>query len=550
MPISPLSAIRANPFLRVHLCFLAVFIFSACITAYEARELKNNYEARQAAQLAEVQKNLDSAFQESLDELVYYEKMLTYALHHPLDHNRTREIFARFDTLRQQPTWQLQLTTLRSVPLNGVSDDWLTRDPLLVRSEARLHQELSAALEFSYILQFSDPNQAFHSRFWYLSRAGFYISSRPPDSPQTLEKSYATMVQRDYFRTQAPDNPHHARQRWTTAYQGEFNEGLMITVSTPIVSDDYWFGVLSMDFTQQRIRQLLANARMQLLPGRLVMVDRSLHEIARLESEDAHALSPQQRTWLLQQVARQPSGIMHLGSQFISWKKLAHVDAYLINVQSLKQALSEESGRVLLFLFAMWLLFTLLLWVAHRVIIRAVARMDALSSRLRWRANYDGLTQLLNRNAFFDRFVMLAKQHQQQQRPLSVIQLDIDHFKRVNDTWGHHAGDQALVQVAGVLKHTVRDHDVAGRIGGEEFCLVLPDTPLKEAEAVAERIRARLAAKTLLVNASTTFTVTLSAGVSSSEEQGEYHPERLQAAADRRLYLAKNRGRNCVCAQG
>lgn len=131
-----------------------------------------------------------------------------------------------------------------------------------------------------------------------------------------------------------------------------------------------------------------------------------------------------------------------------------------------------------------------------------------------------------------------------------MIQLDIDHFKKVNDSWGHHVGDQALMRVAGVIKHTLRPYDVAGRIGGEEFCIVLPHTTLAEAQGVAERIRSRLAAKTILVNASTTFSVTLSAGVSCSAEQGSYHAESLQAVADRRLYLAKSGGRNRVCAAG
>lgn len=247
---------------------------------------------------------------------------------------------------------------------------------------------------------------------------------------------------------------------------------------------------------------------------------------------------------------QQTTGVLRLGTQFASWSKLNNVDAWLVNIQSLQQGLSQELGRLALFLFGMWLLFVLLLLLlAHQIIFRLVRRMDALSARLSWRANYDGLTRLLNRSAFFEQFVALAARCQQQQQPLAVIQLDIDHFKQVNDRWGHQAGDQALMHVAAVISHTLRRYDVAGRIGGEEFCIVLPETTLADAQAVAERIRIRLAGKTILLNATTVFNVTLSAGVTSSEEQGDYNAERLQAVADRRLYQAKSGGRNRVCAE-
>ncbi|AIR85882.1 cellulose biosynthesis regulator diguanylate cyclase DgcQ [Pantoea rwandensis] len=549
MPTTPLTPRTGNPFLPVHLCFLAVFLFSAFLTVHEAIELKNNYEARQRAQLAEIQKNLDSQFQESIDELMFYEKMLNYALMHPLDSSQTREAITRFEQLRQQTTWQLKLASLRSMPLNGVSDSWLARDPLLLRKNDQLIAELRAAMEFSFIMQFSDPAQDFHSRFWYISRAGFFISSRPPQSPQELEESYSTMTQRPYFRDQAPNNPLHARLRWTEAYQGEFNEGLMMTVSTPIVSHGYWYGVLSMDFTQSRIHALMAEARHSLLQGKLLIVDRSLKEITRLHAPNDEPLTPEQQARLESRIRQLPGGVMRLGTQFASWSKLKNVDAYIVNIQSLRQGMSQELGRVSLFLLSMWLLFVLLLLVAHQVIIRLVRRMDDLSAKLTWRANYDGMTRLLNRNAFFEQFVAISAHSQQQQTPLAVIQLDVDHFKKVNDTWGHAAGDQALIRVAGVISHTLRKYDVAGRIGGEEFCIVLPETTLADAIAVAERIRTRLAAKTILVNCNSTFNITLSAGVTGSEEQGDYHVESLQATADRRLYLAKTGGRNRVVAE-
>ncbi|HAB26127.1 MAG TPA: GGDEF domain-containing protein, partial [Pantoea sp.] len=261
-------------------------------------------------------------------------------------------------------------------------------------------------------------------------------------------------------------------------------------------------------------------------------------------------LSDGARRRLYAQIARQPQGALRIEHQFISWSRLKNVDGYLVNQQTLAQGLRQDLGRAMLFMLGMWLLFVLLLLLTHQIIVRLVRRLSQLSDRLAWRASYDGLTRLLNRSAFFERFEAEAARCRALNAPLAVIQLDIDHFKAVNDTWGHQAGDQALIRVAAIISQALRKNDLAGRVGGEEFCVVLPETGLADAEKVAERMRERLAAKTILVNASQCFSVTLSAGVASSEKQGDYQTTRLQAEADRRLYLAKSQGRNRVVARG
>ena len=105
----------------------------------------------------------------------------------------------------------------------------------------------------------------------------------------------------------------------------------------------------------------------------------------------------------------------------------------------------------------------------------------------------------------------------------------------------------ALVHVAGIIRHALRKMDIAGRVGGEEFCLLLPETGLEDARGIAERIRQKLAQKELFISNDQTLKVTASFGVASSEEQGEYQVESLQSLADSRLYLAKQGGRNRVC---
>lgn len=549
MAALPLSVRKLRPELRVHLLFLAVFLFSFFLTWRELYTLKINYEDRQRAALADMQNGLESQFQESIDGMIYYRRMFTYALAHPLDAHHARRALAEFQQLRPQRAWQLRLNMPRSMPINGVGDGWLAQDALLQRDPARLDGELLAALEFSFIMQFSDAEADFHSRFWYTSRAGFFITSRPPQSLSALAANYATMVSRPWFRAMATlASPQELR--WSGVYQGAEDEGAMLTVSTPIFINGYWYGALSMDFTQQRIASQLSTMRHSALQGSVLLLDKAQQPVASLDAADATPLSDGARRRLYAQIARQPQGALRIEHQFISWSRLKNVDGYLVNQQTLAQGLRQDLGRAMLFMLGMWLLFVLLLLLTHQIIVRLVRRLSQLSDRLAWRASYDGLTRLLNRSAFFERFEAEAARCRALNAPLAVIQLDIDHFKAVNDTWGHQAGDQALIRVAAIISQALRKNDLAGRVGGEEFCVVLPETGLADAEKVAERMRERLAAKTILVNASQCFSVTLSAGVASSEEQGDYQTTRLQAEADRRLYLAKSQGRNRVVARG
>ncbi|CCJ92089.1 FIG00554227: hypothetical protein [Cronobacter turicensis 564] len=107
-----------------------------------------------------------------------------------------------------------------------------------------------------------------------------------------------------------------------------------------------------------------------------------------------------------------------------------------------------------------------------------------------------------------------------------------------------------LTWAAGMLSRSLRAEDIAGRVGGEEFCIILPGTPSEGARQVAERIRQRINSQEILVRPDTTIRISVSVGVSEALRDGDYDFEHLQSIADRRLYLAKQRGRNQVCDEG
>jgi diguanylate cyclase (GGDEF)-like protein len=156
----------------------------------------------------------------------------------------------------------------------------------------------------------------------------------------------------------------------------------------------------------------------------------------------------------------------------------------------------------------------------------------------------DALTGLLNRYGLQH---ILAREHAEARRynrPLSCLMIDLDKFKTINDTYGHTVGDLALQQVAGILKEAVRASDTVFRYGGEEFLVLLPETDLEGASALAEKIRATAAIESFGDREQQSFKLTLSVGASSlcAGESGND----MIARADMALYHAKELGRNRV----
>jgi diguanylate cyclase (GGDEF)-like protein len=160
----------------------------------------------------------------------------------------------------------------------------------------------------------------------------------------------------------------------------------------------------------------------------------------------------------------------------------------------------------------------------------------------------DSLTGLYNRWYVLEKIDSEINRALRHGSPMSLLMLDIDHFKRVNDTYGHSAGDQVLQAVGKLLRESCRVYDVPGRYGGEEFCIVLPETKLGNTTVVAERIRQRLAS-TELACGDDQIVVTASIGIAGMDESQETHvlsPAALIDRADRALYTAKRRGRNRI----
>jgi diguanylate cyclase (GGDEF)-like protein/PAS domain S-box-containing protein len=171
----------------------------------------------------------------------------------------------------------------------------------------------------------------------------------------------------------------------------------------------------------------------------------------------------------------------------------------------------------------------------------------SLEARLRARATHDPLTGCLNRGGFFPlarRAVDYARVHR---RPLGLLLMDVDHFKRVNDQFGHQAGDEALQHLVTSIAQVLRNDDLLGRYGGEEFVVLLPDTEPERVVEVAERVRRHVVDHPVSFH-DVELPITISVGCATL--QAEDSLDSLLTRADGRLYRAKQAGRNCVVDGG
>ena len=167
-------------------------------------------------------------------------------------------------------------------------------------------------------------------------------------------------------------------------------------------------------------------------------------------------------------------------------------------------------------------------------------------SSIRNMATYDTLTGLYNRRYFEERLEVEAQRSFHSGLSLSLVMVDIDHFKKVNDTFGHTEGDQILCKVSSLLKNSVRKKDMVARYGGEEFILILPEAAPEQSFVIAERIR-QLVEKTLFEVGRAHVHLTLSMGISNFPSHRVKSKEELVKMADQALYDAKRGGRNKVC---
>jgi diguanylate cyclase (GGDEF)-like protein/PAS domain S-box-containing protein len=184
-------------------------------------------------------------------------------------------------------------------------------------------------------------------------------------------------------------------------------------------------------------------------------------------------------------------------------------------------------------------LVTQIVGISQDITARKIAQ-----DKLAYQANFDALTGLANRHHFWTGLQSVLRRASIEHSVTALCLFDVDHFKDINDRFGHAAGDEVLEAIGNIVRGELRSTDLAGRLGGDEFCFALPRTDSNECARVAERIRDRLGTLAFGMSAGSPFSVTATFGVAESEP--DVNAKELMEAADRALYRAKSAGRNRV----
>ena len=178
----------------------------------------------------------------------------------------------------------------------------------------------------------------------------------------------------------------------------------------------------------------------------------------------------------------------------------------------------------------------------------AFFKIRDLEKQMRELATYDSMTNLYNRNSCLLALEHTIRQMRRAKVDLIVLYLDIDHFKNVNDTYGHDVGDIVIKRFANYLKTSLRESDIIGRIGGEEFLVGLPNSDLEHGQFVAEKLRKGIENEFIVLNDDTTIRITVSIGISvHRHKENATSTMEILKKADIALYKAKQNGRNRVC---
>lgn len=202
----------------------------------------------------------------------------------------------------------------------------------------------------------------------------------------------------------------------------------------------------------------------------------------------------------------------------------------------------EKGNDYTLFWYLLLALFIIYIFFLYRQYL-----LNKKNKDLKLLASTDSLTKLYNRRYFFELASNIFQLAKREKEALTVIMLDIDHFKNINDTYGHKSGDKVLIYLSSILLDNTRKSDIVSRWGGEEFVILLPNTNINGAKVIAEKIREAVENSTIKTDNQKEFKVTISLGISEVNNENDIDIEDSINRADKVLYQAKNSGRNRVC---
>jgi diguanylate cyclase (GGDEF)-like protein len=521
-----------------HVCFLSLFLLITFLFWQQGELFNHGYRTSQLSHLESVTARLESKSQYQMDNLRYLRRMFIETLHEP-----------QFTPLSQLTSRASNKETLSPLHIQSlpIPDSVLYfKNQSEDESERLTRREYQALRDIQDLFPLAGGSNRLSSSIYYMSRSGAFIASLSPDVNTLLVQSANPLAKQGSFVLGSPLLNPRREPFWTR--QNIANTGkTLINGSLPVDFDDRWIGLFGIAVTTQTLRLFLSSSLPEDTQSAYLLFDEQMNPLTRpVGSQNGYHLSEKQRLAILEKLTDKSRGTLRFGYAYVTFGQVRGTGAILVSIQTIGQGLHEDFGRFSILLVVMWLTVILILLGSHRMICRLIRNMGQLQQEMHRHALHDDLTGVLNRRGFFETTGRISPQYVD----YSLIQLDLDHFKKVNDRFGHQVGDRVLIHATRCIQQAIRSQDIVGRIGGEEFCIYLPNTDLHAAIAVAQRVRKMLVNTPLKLENDTTLLVTASLGVASHEEAPEGDLEHIQSQADIRLYRAKQQGRNRVCWSG
>ncbi|MEX3844517.1 diguanylate cyclase [Paraburkholderia sp. BR10882] len=442
------------------------------------------------------------------------------------------------------------------------------------RDAAALPADIVLARSISPLLAISQHADAVQSTVAYISANGLYVLSpeRPDAHAPDLLRRFSTMP---YYRLHATGQNAGRDIVWTPIYTESKKGEAIATLSAPVYTNGQFRGAVVMDVAPSRLLALqlaTSNLTDDEAPAEFGLLN-SNGDLVYFVNGEITAQRPARFDPYLLDVARASAAAwlkrgkgyaVHSGRYLLfqhvgdtQWILLTDTDDSELTLAAARRVFNSP-------LIVAWLAIAVLLVGTLRIVKHIFGQYVEASTRLETLARSDPLTGLANRRRFqevFDETLeRAAREGAETAAPaVAMLMLDIDYFKRVNDRFGHAAGDRVLVIFADILRNNLRSAEMPARVGGEEFAALLPGADLTAAASVAERIRRAVEAHAAdsahgasvpgeAVNPDA-IAFTVSIGVAASPADCPAHYEALMQVADRRLYAAKTGGRNRVVAE-
>ncbi|RAR66001.1 diguanylate cyclase (GGDEF)-like protein [Paraburkholderia unamae] len=563
------SMVMKRPHLVVTVCFLAAMVL---VTLVGLRQLYNmtRYDLQSRQRDLEVRAvGVDALISAERRRLLFLRDYAEHVLASPSQQRAALGDPAVQAALHAsgQPVWETP-GALDGPPVFGTNAQGLAGLEGFHRDTATLAADIALTRAISPLVAISQHADTVQSTVAYISTNGVYVLSpeRRDAHVTDLLRRFSTMP---YYRLQLPEHNPNREIVWTPIYTEEKQTGAIATLSAPVYADGRFRGAVVMDVAPSRLLALqLVSATLPedneptefgLLNsnGDLVYFVDGKITAQRPANFDAPLLDLARRSaaaWMQREqgyVQRNGRYLLyqHVGESH--WILLTNTDDTELTLAAARRVFSSP-------LIVAWVAIAVLLVGTLRIVTHIFGRYVEASSRLETLARNDPLTGLANRRRFLEVFgetLERASRDDSAAPAMAMLMLDIDFFKRVNDRYGHAAGDRVLVIFADILSKNLRSVDIPARVGGEEFAALLPGADMATAADVAERIRS--AVETHAANAAAPgdakrpddIAFTISVGVAASPADCPANYDTLMSVADRRLYAAKEGGRNRVVAE-